>query len=100
MIKHIVMWRLKAFAEGADKATNAARMKEVLDALPAKIPEIGRLEVGLDVSGSESAYDVVLYSEFDSVSSLERYQEHDDHLKAAEFIQKVREDRAAVDYEV
>jgi hypothetical protein len=100
MIKHIVMWRLRAFAEGADKATNAARMKEVLDALQTKIPEIGKLEVGLDVSGSESAYDIVLYSEFDSVSALERYQEHDDHLKAAEFIRKVREDRAAVDYEV
>jgi hypothetical protein len=100
MIKHIVMWRLSAFAEGADKAKNAARMKELLEALPAKIPEIGKLEVGIDISGSESAYDVVLCSEFESAGALERYQEHDDHLKAAEFIQKVREDRAAVDYEV
>jgi len=98
MIKHIVMWKLKAFAEGEDKAENAIRMKEILEALPAKIPEIKRFEVGIDVSGSESAYDVVLYAEFDSVNALESYQENDDHLKAAEFIQKVREDRAAVDY--
>jgi hypothetical protein len=100
MIKHIVMWRLRASAEGADRAENAARMKEILEALPAKIPEIGRLEVGMDVSGSESAYDIVLCAEFDSADALERYQEHDAHLKAAEFIQKVREDRASVDYEV
>jgi hypothetical protein len=100
MIKHIVMWKLCAFAEGADKAANAARMKEILDALPARIPEIGRLEVGIDVSGSESAYDIVLCAEFDSMIALDRYKEHDEHLKAGEFIQKVREHRAAVDYEV
>ena len=85
MIKHIVMRRLKAFAEGEDKAENAVPMEEILDALPAKIPEIKRFEV-------------VLNAEFDSVSALESYQENDDPLKAAEFIQKVREDRAAVDY--
>ena len=79
------MRRLKAFAEGEDKAENAVRTKEILDALPAKIPEIKRFEV-------------VLNAEFDSVSALESYQENDDPLKAAEFIQKVREDRAAVDY--
>lgn len=79
------MRRLKAFAEGEDKAENAVPMEEILDALPAKIPEIKRFEV-------------VLNAEFDSVSALESYQENDDPLKAAEFIQKVREDRAAVDY--
>ena len=31
MIKHIVMWKLKDFAEGADRATNARKMKERLD---------------------------------------------------------------------
>jgi hypothetical protein len=39
MIKHIVMWRLKEFAEGAAKAENALRMKEILETLPVKIPE-------------------------------------------------------------
>jgi hypothetical protein len=100
MIKHIVMWRLRAFAEDADKTENAVRMKQMLDALPGRIPEIRRLEVGIDIGGTEAAYDIVLCAEFDSPAALDRYQEHEDHLKAAEFIRKIREDRASVDYEV
>ena len=30
MIKHIVMWKLKEHAEGADRAANAAKMKALL----------------------------------------------------------------------
>ena len=33
MIKHIVMWKLKEFAEGADRARNATRLKTELEAL-------------------------------------------------------------------
>jgi hypothetical protein len=100
MIRHIVMWRLRAFAENADRTENAARTKRILEALPGRIPEIRRLEVGIDIGGTEGAYDIVLCAEFDSPAALERYQEHEDHLKAAEFISKIREDRASVDYEV
>jgi hypothetical protein len=100
MIKHIVMWRLRAFAEDADRTENSVKMKQMLEALPAKIPEIGKLEVGIDMGRIEATYDIVLYAEFESVAALERYQDHDAHLEAAEFIQKIREDRASVDYEV
>ena len=31
MIKHIVMWTFKDNAEGADKAANAKKMKELLE---------------------------------------------------------------------
>ena len=99
MIKHIVMWRLRASAEGADRAENAVRMKQMLEALPAKIPEIGKLEVGIDMGRTEGAYDIVLCAEFESVAAPECFQDHDAHLEAAEFIRKIREDRASVDYE-
>jgi len=100
MIKHIVMWKLRAFAENAGKTENAARMKQMLEALPAKIPEIGRLEVGIDMGRTDGAYDIVLCVEFESAEAMERYQDHDAHLEMAEFIQKIREDRVSVDYEV
>ena len=100
MIKHIVMWKLREYAEDALKAENALRMKQILDELPAKIPEIRRLEVGIDSGGNEGSYDIVLSADFDSAEDLDRYQEHDAHMKAAEFIQKIRENRASVDYEV
>ena len=31
MIKHIVMWKLKEQAEGADRATNALKLKALLE---------------------------------------------------------------------
>jgi len=40
MIKHIVMWKLKELAEGADRATNAAEMKRRLDACAQLVPGI------------------------------------------------------------
>jgi len=40
MIKHIVMWRLKDFAEGASREENAKKLKETLEGLKDKISEI------------------------------------------------------------
>jgi hypothetical protein len=31
MLRHIVMWKLKEHAEGADRAVNARRLKELLE---------------------------------------------------------------------
>ena len=46
MIKHIVLWKLKATAEGAGKEENAAIIKRELEALKEKIPQIRHIEVG------------------------------------------------------
>ena len=40
MLKHIVMWKLKEFAEGKTKAENALIMKESLERLVGIVPEI------------------------------------------------------------
>jgi hypothetical protein len=99
MIKHIVLWKLKDFAEGVDKQTNIRRMKKLLESLPAKIDVIKAFEVGVNVIPSEAAWDVSLYSEFATKEDLEIYQKHPEHLKVGEFIGKIREMRALVDYE-
>jgi hypothetical protein len=44
MLKHIVMWKLKEHAEGADRATNAAKMKAMLDACAGIVRGILKLE--------------------------------------------------------
>lgn len=100
MIKHIVMWRLKDFANGAGKGENAIRLKDRLESLRGKISEIRHLEVGININGSEAAFDVVLYSEFDSLEDLEAYQRHPEHRGVADFVNSVRSERAVVDYEV
>jgi hypothetical protein len=100
MIKHIVMWRLKETAEGANAAENARKMKAMLEGLPSVIGEIRRLEVGINLIDSPDGSDVVLSSDFDSRSDLERYLQHPEHKRVSEFVGKIRSERRFVDYEV
>lgn len=100
MIKHIVMWKLKDHAEGADKATNAARMKARLDACRALVPGIVEFEVALARPDLEATYDVVLYSVFADRAALDAYQEHPQHAAVKPFIGAVRLERQCMDYEV
>jgi hypothetical protein len=98
MLKHIVLFKLKAKAEGATKNENAKRIKRDLEALKGKIPQIRHLEVGINSIISEAAYDVALYSEFANEADLNTYSRHPEHLQVAEFMRKVREGRVVVDY--
>ncbi len=100
MVKHIVMWKLKDFAEGATKVENARKLKSKLEELRGVIPEFKVAEVGINFDASASAYDVVLYSEFENWESLRSYQNHTEHQKLiGEFLDKVRIDKKVVDYE-
>jgi heme-degrading monooxygenase HmoA len=100
MIKHIVMWKLKEQAEGADRAANAQKMKELLEACAGIVPGILKLEVGLAQPGLEATYDVVLYSEFASREALDAYQEHPQHQALKPFFGALREGRQCMDYDV
>ncbi len=100
MLKHIVIWKLKDQAEGADKAANAAKMKELLEACANIVPGILKFEVALAQPGLEATYDVVLYSEFASKAALDAYQDHPQHVALKPFIGAVREARQCMDYEV
>lgn len=99
MLKHIVMWKLKEEAEGADRAANARRMKELLDACAGVVPGILKFEVALAQPGLEATYDVVLYSEFADRAALDAYQEHPQHVALKPFVVAVREARQCMDYE-
>lgn len=94
------MWCLKEKAGGAAKAENARAMKARLESLPEVIPEIRRLEVGLNVKDSERAADVVLYSEFDSPEALAAYIGHPAHQEVVAFVREIAGETRAVDYEV
>ncbi len=98
MLKHIVMWKLKDLAEGRTKAENAKMMKLMLEGLTETIQEIEHIEVGINIIPSEAAFDVVLYSEFKNEKALLKYQKHPEHVKVAEIVGKIKEDRVVVDY--
>jgi len=99
MIKHIVMWKLKEHAEGADRAANAARMKALLDDCRDIVPGIVDFEVALAQPGLEATYDVVLYSVFADKAALDAYQDHPKHVAVKPFIGAVRLERQCMDYE-
>lgn len=100
MIKHIVVWRLKESAHGNDKRTNALLIKQKLEALNGKIPGLLKLEVGIDVSGTESSSDIALYSEFVAREALDAYQAHPAHEAIVPFVREARAERRMVDYEI
>ena len=100
MIKHIVMWKLKNFAEGGSKDENALMVKSKLEGLRKKIKQIKVLEVGFNMNASSTTYDIVLYSEFETMEDLNKYKTHPEHKKVGDFVSKVRLERKAIDYEV
>ena len=100
MIKHIVMWKLKEHAEGADKASNAVKMKALLDTCNNLVPGMLKLEAAIAVPTLEATYDVVLYTEFADRAALDAYQEHPTHQAIKPFIGAVRSERQCMDYEV
>ncbi|MGZ3159778.1 MAG: Dabb family protein [Burkholderiaceae bacterium] len=99
MLKHIVMWKLKDFAEDADKQTNARKMKDMLDACANLVPGILKLEVATAQDGLEATYDVVLYSEFTDKAALDSYQNHPQHVALKPFFSAIRDARQCMDYE-
>jgi hypothetical protein len=100
MIKHIVLWKLKDYAEGSTKQENALKVKVLLENMRGKIPGMLKLEVGINFEGSDTASDIVLYTEFESRNALDAYQIHPLHMKVKEFIPLVRTERRVADYEV
>ncbi len=100
MIKHIVTWKLKNFADGKSKAENIIMMQQMLLSLKDKLSMIKELEVGINFPEADTSnWDIVLISSFKTMEDLSTYQVHPKHKKVSEFIGKIRELRACIDYE-
>lgn len=100
MIKHVVMWKLKDTAAGASKLENAKKLKAKLEHLKKTISQVRSLEVGLNFSQDNAAYDVVLITEFANKKDLEIYINHPDHQALKDFVTQIRDLRVIVDYEL
>lgn len=98
MIKHIVMWKLKEHAEGADRLSNALEMKRRLETCAQIVPGILAFEVALAAPGLEATCDIVLYSAFADQAALDAYAAHPTHQALMPFFKAVRESRECMDY--
>ena len=94
MIVHIVMFKFKE----EDKEKNIKKVKQELNALVQKIDELKSIEVGVDFNQSERAFDLSLYSTFDSKEDLTAYAVHPAHLEVVRLIKSVTSESKVVDY--
>ena len=100
MIRHIVMWRFKECAEGKSKRENMEIVRDSLYALLPVIPEIKKMEIGFDLSGTDMSMDLCLLTEFDSLDTLKTYAVHPEHVKVSTYVRKVIESRVVLDCEI
>jgi hypothetical protein len=101
MIKHIVLFQFQDFAEGKTKAENLQIVKEKLENLIHLIPQLKKIEVGLNLAEApQSNFDLALTTEFENYQDLGIYTNHPEHQAVLAIIGKVKKDRVCVDYEV
>jgi len=94
MIRHVIMWQFK---EGTE-----AEMEQFisgLKALDGQIPEILRMEVGVNQKPGNSHH-AVLISDFADWDALERYRSDPRHVAVSNLCKSIRTQRCAVDFEV
>ncbi len=94
MIVHIVMFKFKE----QNKILNIAKVQSKLEGLESKIDVLHSMEVGINFNESQRAYDLCLYSTFESEEDLQAYASHEEHLKVVALIKEVTEDSKVVDY--
>ena len=94
MIVHIVIFKFK----DENKEANLAEVTSRLNALAELIPTLNSIEVGVDFNQSERAFDLSLYSTFDTKEGLSKYAVHPEHLKVVELIKSVTTESKVVDY--
>jgi quinol monooxygenase YgiN len=95
MLKHLVMWKVKE-----PKTENIAKLSAALETCRGAVPGMITYEVGADIGVDAGPWDVALFSEFTGRAALDAYQQSAPHLAIKPLIGALREERAAVDYEV
>nr|WP_321265968.1 Dabb family protein [uncultured Sulfurimonas sp.] len=94
MIVHIVMFKFKDENKEKNIEIIVRRLKALIDLVPA----LKSIEVGVDFNKSERAFDLSLYSTFETKEDLQIYAVHPEHLKVVELIKEVTIESKVVDY--
>ncbi|MEO1953417.1 MAG: Dabb family protein [Campylobacterales bacterium] len=96
MIVHVVMFKFKE----ENKKENLLVAKNKLESLLSQVPTLNSIEVGINFADEARAFDMSLYSKFNTKEDLKAYAIHPEHLKVVEFIKSVALESKVVDYEI
>lgn len=81
-----------------NKSANIKEVTKRLNALVELIPSLKSMEVGVNFTLSDRAFDLSLYSTFETKEDLDAYAVHPEHLKVVELIKSVTLESKVVDY--
>lgn len=100
MVKHVILWNLKAEYTCEEKAEIIKGIKTNLEALAGKIP--GLIDIKVYANGLPSSNsDVMLDSSFESEEALKAYAVHPDHVYVADtFVRPYTASRSCLDFEI
>ncbi len=96
MISHTVMFRLRKELSEAERLQASVTFKRAIEALPASIPCIREIAVGLNINPDEQ-WHICLTSRFDSMDDVRAYAAHPDHVAAASQLKPAVAERACTD---
>ncbi len=100
MIRHAVIFGIRG-DEGLNSIQKAKELKALLLTLVGKVPEIKRMEVGINhPDAPDGNAELILICDFDTIEDCAMYQINPDHVVVAKEIGKVKISRACVDYQV
>lgn len=99
MIKHIVLFKLKAELTPEQIEAVYTEFRQDICALPATIPCIRSIDVWLNVNPDE-AFHIALDATFATLEDVATYTKHADHQAAAAKLRPHVEARSCVDAEV
>lgn len=96
MIRHIVF--LKSSEKDAKRKSEIIiELADKLTALEKLISEIQSIDIGINISKSESTYNISLLTTFNSEDDLNTYRYHTEHIKVIDYIKNNNIETTAVD---
>ena len=101
MVKHIILWTLKAELSDEEKQTVKAGIKSGLEGLVGKVPGLIDVTVHIDGRLASSTADVMLDSTLESAEALKGYAQHPAHVAVANTkVRPYTAQRSCLDFEV
>lgn len=99
MVKHIILWKLKAMDE-KEKQRRMEQVKKGLEGLRHQIPGMVDIQVITEKLSTSNA-DMMLDSTFETAAALEGYAVHPEHVFVADtYIRPYVETRICMDFEI
>ena len=101
MVKHMILWKLKADFSAEEKAQILAGIKTNLESLAGVVPGLLEIKVNCEKVLASSNADLMLDSTLESPDALKGYAVHPAHVAVADtYVRPFTEVRLCLDYEI